>query len=61
MGNVNKPLGVICSINCGLEQGSGFLIEPEIIVTARHVIAPYYSECASICVKFESEPDAIPK
>lgn len=59
MGNVNKPLGSICSINCGSEQGSGFLIEPEIIVTARHVIAPYYLEGASIRVKFESEPTTI--
>jgi len=53
----------VCCVKCGSEQGSGFLIAPNIVVTARHVVAAHFAKGDNIgdniYVKFENEPDTI--
>ena len=49
----------ICCIRCGDEVGSGFLIAPDMVLTADHVILPFYESGESVKVTFENDATAI--
>lgn len=55
MNTINEFYTIVCSIKCGGEIGSGFLVAPDLILTADHVIAPSLIDGTLITAKFEGD------
>lgn len=58
MGNDSGRYRSICQVRCGTEFGNGFLVAPNLVLTADHVIAPFFHSGTAVEVCFENEePD----
>ena len=45
----------ICHIFCGEECGNGYLIAPDLVLTADHVVRPFFEDGIKVDVRFEDE------
>ncbi len=45
----------ICHIFCGEECGNGYLVAPDLVLTADHVVRPFFEDGIKVDVRFECE------
>lgn len=50
---------LICQVRCGKEFGNGFLVAPDLVLTADHVIEPFFNSGSRVEVCFENEDPII--
>lgn len=50
---------LICRVQCGKEFGNGFLVAPDLVLTADHVIGSFFNSDARVEVCFENEDPII--
>ena len=46
---------LICQVRCGKEFGNGFLVAPDLVLTADHIIEPFFNSGTGVEVCFENE------
>ena len=46
---------LICHISCGEEYGNGYLVAPDLVLTADHVVRHFFENGAKVSARFDSE------
>ncbi len=58
--DLNEIFKAICRIECDSETGTGFLVHPDLIITAQHTIQPYIKDNNKvISLEFRNLPEII--